>query len=299
MKTKNMLAVVSGFCEGLRNTLSNITSHLPAKHRPAPCQVEPVIGPKHVQPFRPSGSERISNKQRLCEAAWKGDAALCQVLIDALGPELALGQGAIGFRVRTPLMWAAAKGHLDCVRVLLPHSDPEARDSRGQTALMHAALRGHSEIVQELVAVSDPDARAQGRSGMTALMFAVSEGRSSCVDILLAHGNPRMKSSNGDTLAMVALSSYGNFFEEGYRLWFDPTAKDIERALPFSDLEARNGKGQTAQSILRERISEGRNGRRALPDGARIFALLEAAAIESVLGTVPAAKKSTRSAGRV
>ena len=53
---------------------------------------------------------------------------------------------------KTPLMWAAARGHLSITRLLIGRgADLELRDSDGKTALMWAAEKDFSDIVSELL----------------------------------------------------------------------------------------------------------------------------------------------------
>jgi ankyrin repeat protein len=50
----------------------------------------------------------------------------------------------------TALMLAAAKGHMDCVRILLPASQAFAVDNEGKSAIDLAADAGHREVVRWL-----------------------------------------------------------------------------------------------------------------------------------------------------
>jgi ankyrin repeat protein len=53
---------------------------------------------------------------------------------------------------RTPLSWAAEKGHEDIVRLLLEKSaDPNSTDRGGRTALSWATEKGHGVIVKLLL----------------------------------------------------------------------------------------------------------------------------------------------------
>ena len=66
--------------------------------------------------------------------------------------ELLLERGAVLDRADkeehfTALMWAAAEGHLDVVKVLLKHgADPALKDVDGDTAASFARKNGHSEV---------------------------------------------------------------------------------------------------------------------------------------------------------
>lgn len=75
----------------------------------------------------------------------------------------------------TPLMRAAAIGHLEVVRQLLQEgADVNFRGPRGSTALMFAAGGGHLEIVQVLVE-NGADVLLKEDGGWTARMHAEGE----------------------------------------------------------------------------------------------------------------------------
>eukprot|EP00611_Tribonema_gayanum_P000425 TRINITY_DN1028_c0_g1_i6.p1 TRINITY_DN1028_c0_g1~~TRINITY_DN1028_c0_g1_i6.p1 ORF type:complete len:205 (+),score=42.05 TRINITY_DN1028_c0_g1_i6:69-617(+) len=88
-------------------------------------------------------------------------------------------------------MWAAMKGHVDCVTALLAH-DAEVQvtavDGRGRTALMWAARHGHVGCVAALLA-HDAEVQVTAVDGRrrTALMWAASTGHVDCVAALLQH----------------------------------------------------------------------------------------------------------------
>ena len=54
--------------------------------------------------------------------------------------------------VRTPLHYAAWRGHLDVVKLLLERgADPNAQGVEGETPLDHAMSKGHPDIVKLLL----------------------------------------------------------------------------------------------------------------------------------------------------
>lgn len=69
---------------------------------------------------------------------------------------------------------AAENGHAECVKLLIPVSEPDQDDSQ---ALLLAAQNGHTECVRLLIPVSDMD-------GCTALRNAAMNGHSECVALL-------------------------------------------------------------------------------------------------------------------
>ncbi|KAF0930487.1 hypothetical protein E2562_032911 [Oryza meyeriana var. granulata] len=87
--------------------------------------------------------------ERLVSAARDGDAVEARMLLE-LSPALARYSTFGG--LNSPLHFAAAKGHLDIVMLLLEKgADVNARNYCGQTALMHACRHGHWEVVQMLL----------------------------------------------------------------------------------------------------------------------------------------------------
>lgn len=122
--------------------------------------------------------------ERLVSAARDGDAVEARMLLE-LSPALARYSTFGG--LNSPLHFAAAKGHLDIVTLLLEKSaDVNARNYCGQTALMHACRHGHWEVVQMLLLFRCNVTRADYLSGRTALHFAAHDGLVRCVRLLLA-----------------------------------------------------------------------------------------------------------------
>jgi len=77
---------------------------------------------------------------------------------------------------KTPLIWAAHKGHLDVVKFLEKEAgaDVEAKDLRQMTPLSYAAANGHLDVVKFLVeeAGAGADVESKDRDGKTALDVA-------------------------------------------------------------------------------------------------------------------------------
>ena len=90
-----------------------------------------------------------------------------------------------------PLNIAARTGKAGALRVLLAHgADPNTQDARrAQTALMWAAAEGHLEALRLLLeSGAKTDARSEG--GFTPLLFAVRQGHAEIVMHLLDAGAP-------------------------------------------------------------------------------------------------------------
>ena len=88
---------------------------------------------------------------------------------------------------RTPLSWAAEKGHTEVVKALLgdPRVNPDRQDSVGGTPLSWAAQEGHTEIVKAFLADPQVDPNRQDDNGAVSLHFAAQEGHTEVVRALL------------------------------------------------------------------------------------------------------------------
>lgn len=107
--------------------------------------------------------------EQLADAAKDGNAALCAALISqGADPET---------RFSGALCAAAAHGHQECVRLLIPISKPKINSS---AALYFSAASGHSECVKLLIPASDPKAEYS-----RALLISAQRGHLECVLPLL------------------------------------------------------------------------------------------------------------------
>ena len=88
----------------------------------------------------------------------------------------------------------AWRGHEECVRILLPESEPSGKDEDGITALMHAASDGHTQCARLLLPVSALGVRND--EAMTASEYAMNKGRPEIADIV-----------DADVLAQTELSA--------------------------------------------------------------------------------------------
>lgn len=107
----------------------------------------------------------------------------------------------------TPLMHAVARGGIDCVRLLAPISDMNAKDrgfEGGKTPLMMAVERP-VQFVEALLPRSNPNATE--RLGRNALMVAIAECASEAVEALAPHTDPLARDNGGRTALLFAASS--------------------------------------------------------------------------------------------
>src|SRR5579872_4706809 len=152
----------------------------------------------------------------LHEAALRGDLRSLQKFLDR------------GAEPNTPdpfgssaLVYAAAQGHLDAVRLLLERgahvdatlvkllleagADVNAADSKGDTPLLKAAWLGVPLEVVSLLLERGAEVNAQNAGGQTALMLAAGWSSDDIVQLLLEHGaDHAMADKKGRTALMYA-----------------------------------------------------------------------------------------------
>lgn len=93
---------------------------------------------------------------------------------------------------KKPLIVAAEKGFKDIADLLLTgqgykKADPDLQDRYGQTALMYAAEKGNVSVVK-LLLEHDADTEIKDEFKRTALMYAVENGHLNVAELLLDHG---------------------------------------------------------------------------------------------------------------
>ena len=95
----------------------------------------------------------------------------------------------------TALIQAAAHGNEEAVELLLPLSDPIARDKNGLTALMWAAEWDHFECVALLLDRGGP--LEADPEGMSALALAARKGQEASVALLLPVSDLARRDASG------------------------------------------------------------------------------------------------------
>ncbi|ABO55008.1 ankyrin repeat domain-containing protein [Burkholderia vietnamiensis] len=168
-------------------------------------------------------------KAALTLAAEMGHAQAVAWLLQR-APQLARQGDLVG---RTPLMFAADKGHLDCVNLLLPHSDLLSESAFGFSSLVCAALEGHVDCVEAILAAAGPAAAAPNDKGFTALMGAAMGGSAAAVNALLPVSDAKLADHEEGMTALMFAARAGQ-------------AEAVEALLPQSDPQAVDSTGRTA-----------------------------------------------------
>jgi ankyrin repeat protein len=114
-----------------------------------------------------TAADRVSAVRACCEL---GDLASVKTQLAATDVN------ATGEDGRTPLIYAAVKGHTAVVEYLLANNaDVHATTDRGWGALLYTAVGGHLETARPLVAAK-ADAMQETKEGWSALTAAVKQG---------------------------------------------------------------------------------------------------------------------------
>merc|ERR1711871_967946 len=124
----------------------------------------------------------------------KGNAEVTKILLEAgADPTTKTAKG------RTPLMYAANGGFVECAKLLLmARADVNAIEGRdGDTALHMAVRNGHSETVELLVAAG-ASLKVQNNVECTPMDVAEKSKRSNLVSLLSADNKPRKKAAQKD-----------------------------------------------------------------------------------------------------
>ena len=109
---------------------------------------------------------------------------------------------------KNPLHWAAEKGHLECVKLLLEaKADPNKGDKWDNSPLHMAANNGSAECIRLLLeAKADPN--KGDNENRTPLHGAAEKGQAKCVKLLLeAKADPNKGDNKGHTAAYLAATN--------------------------------------------------------------------------------------------
>ncbi|XP_033035213.1 ankycorbin isoform X5 [Trachypithecus francoisi] len=187
--------------------------------------------------FRKSDTnEWNKNDDRLLQAVENGDAEKVASLLCKKGASATKhdSEGKTAFHL------AAAKGHVECLRVMVTHGvDVTAQDTTGHSALHLAAKNSHHECIRKLLQSKCP-AESVDSSGKTALHYAAAQGCLQAVQILCEHKSPiNLKDLDGNIPLLLAVQ---NGHSEICHFLLDHGA----------DVNSRNKSGRTALMLACE-----------------------------------------------
>jgi ankyrin repeat protein len=132
------------------------------------------------------------------------------------------------------------ENNLPALRVILKSTDSNARDKRGTTPLMYAAASGSAESMRILLAAG-ADANAKNDFGATPLMWAITDPEKVRV-LLTAGADIRAKSKMGRTPLYLAAANDGS--SATVKLLLDrganPTERDSRQSTPLLAATAAN-----------------------------------------------------------
>lgn len=137
------------------------------------------------------------------------------------------------FLEETALMRAAFKGNTDCVDLLIPISDLEAKNARGRTAL-HCAVEGKCDWIVETL-INHCDIETRDKDGITPLMLAAKMDDRDSARVLMNKADIHARDKDGNTALHIA-ARFGRM---------DAAEQLMERC----DLNLRNAKGQSAKDL--------------------------------------------------
>ncbi|XP_075397032.1 ankycorbin isoform X2 [Tenrec ecaudatus] len=187
--------------------------------------------------FRKSDvNEWNKNDDRLLQAVENGDPEKVASLLSKKGAS-ATKQDSEG---KTAFHLAAAKGHVECLRVMVAHGvDVTAQDTAGHSALHLAAKNSHLEYIKKLLQ-SKCLIDSIDSAGKTALHYSAAQGCLPAVQILCEHKSSiNIKDLDGNTPLLLAVQ---NDHSEVGRFLLDHGA----------DVNSRDKNGRTALMLACE-----------------------------------------------
>ncbi|XP_012495976.1 PREDICTED: ankycorbin isoform X1 [Propithecus coquereli] len=181
-------------------------------------------------------NEWNKNDDRLLQAVENGDAEKVASLLGKKGASATKhdSEGKTAFHL------AAAKGQVECLRVMVTHGvDVTAQDTTGHSALHLAAKNSHHECIRKLLQSKCP-AESIDSSGKTALHYAAAQGCLQAVQVLCEHKSPiNFKDLDGNIPLLLAVQ---NGHSEVCRFLLDHGA----------DVNSRDKSGRTALMLACE-----------------------------------------------
>ncbi|KAI0421681.1 ankyrin repeat-containing domain protein [Xylaria grammica] len=187
-------------------------------------------------------------------AAWFGLQDMIVALITVKNdPDLGDSHG------RTPLSYAAARGHEAVVTLLLANDavNPDSKDSvRGWTPLWHAVVGVQLAVVQRLLEDRRVDPNSISIYGRTPLLLAAKKGHDAVVKLLIENDRVNLNAPDSESgwtsLSWAAANGHDsavNLLLEKAEV--DPDPKDIEYGRTPLSWAAERGHKAVVEALLR------------------------------------------------
>jgi ankyrin repeat protein len=154
-----------------------------------------------------AGAEHLYSKQ-LELAAKERHTEIVRLLLERIAEEVAFPEDTQYHRGQHLLHWAADMGFKQLTGHLLAWGAPQdvnVQDSLGNTPLHYAAQKGHIDVVRILLAHPDVDVNAENHHKETPLHLAAKEGRYHVVKELSLETSGRLRATEEDRYERTAL----------------------------------------------------------------------------------------------
>ncbi len=210
-QTAAQAAAVAALAQAVNNqAASNNNAAAFAQVQGAPTQAASPVAAHTTAVQATPNTALQANEAKLHEYAKTGNLSALKAL---LTENPSLNKDAANKLGATALMFAAAKGHLDVVKLLVENGcNKDATKTDGKTALMSAAQFGRIEVVRYLVK-KGCNKDAKKLDGWTALLWAARNSHLEVVNFLVEAGcNKNAKDTNGWT-ALILATHYGDYFD--------------------------------------------------------------------------------------
>lgn len=179
------------------------------------------------------------------------DTYMCSADNDVAMPSLEDDISRMDEDMRTPLHYAALKGHTQVVRILLSGgASIHAQDAYGWTALHAAANNGHADVVKVLVQ-ADADPTIPDKKGQTPLHLSASNGHANAtLSLLQGQGDVEARNLDGRTALHLAVGIGDIEVVKILLEWnSDVLAKDFDKRTPLHHA-ARYGRFEVIKWLL-------------------------------------------------
>ncbi|KAF5537588.1 ankyrin repeat [Fusarium mexicanum] len=145
------------------------------------------------------GAQFYNGRTPLSFAAEKGHKAIVELLITNGATAGLRPTGQVETTRLTPISYAARNGHGPVIQTLVEigQADPDAPDSKGKTPLSYAAERGMTSVVRLLLVKYKADSVHMDKDGNTPLSYAAKKGHVGVIHELLEIGKAGPDSVDG------------------------------------------------------------------------------------------------------